>query len=410
MKDLILFGAYDRFNFGDLLMPMAIARWIERHRPDLLEHYRLRFASLTASDLSGRGGVPSEAILDVCASAPSGSVLIVAGGEVVGAKRAGLYMHNSRDDSEHRAKRRLRQRDPEAFETQLVAELGDLWEYPYLPPAGCLPAGGRVFLNAIGGSLSAEEVPPEDLRWSRLAQADYVSVRDQRLVAALTARGIAVHPVPCAVGMIAAGLFSDLDAGPPPVPDPYFVVQCVHNPREINPEALAGQIRALAEASGLRPWLVPLATASGHSDHKMLELVHGHLGDLAGIDRENSVSSILTAFRHARFYTGTSLHGTITAMAYAIPYYPFKKSIRKIGAYLGAWSSADLTSLNHVRTPGQIARIPWDERAALAAPLQANALRLADLAAANMTRMIALLEGQSSGHRSYRVATRRQSE
>lgn len=392
MKDLILFGAYDRFNFGDLLMPMAIARWIERHRPDLLQHYRLRFASLEASDLSARGGLPSEAILDVCATAAPGSVLIVTGGEVVGAKRAGLYMHNSRDDTEHRAKRRLRRRDPEAFEAQLAADLGALWEYPYLPPVDCLPEGGRVFLNAIGGSLAPEEVPPGDPRWRRLEQADYVSVRDQRLVETLTARGIAAHRVPCAAGLIAAGLFSDLDAGPPPCPEPYFVVQCVHNPRQIDPEALAGQIRALAEASGLRPWLVPLATASGHSDHKMLDLVHWHLGNLAGDDRVSSVSSILTAFRHAQFYVGTSLHGTITAMAYGIPYYPFKKSIRKIGAYLGAWSGDDLAALNHVRTPGQIAQIPWADRAALAAPLQANAERLASLASENLSRMSALLE------------------
>lgn len=392
MKDLILFGAYDRFNFGDMMMPLAIARWIERNRPDVLERYRLRYASLTESDMRDRDCLPTEAILKVCATASEDAVIVVTGGEVLEARRAGLFMHNSRSDAEHREKGRLRRKDPEAFTARMIEEIGDIWEFPYLPPQDCLPTGGRVMFNAIGGQ-APDAGDEEDIRWARFAQADYISVRDERLARGLFERGREdVQMAPCAVGLIAEGYFRDLDDGARPCDEPYFVVQCVHNPKNIDQTALAEQVRSLSEASGLRPVLVPLATASGHSDHKALEAVHAELGDLAVMDEERSLSSILTAFRNAEFYTGTSLHGTITAMAYGIPYYPFKKSISKLGAYLGAWSPDALASLREVRRPGQISAIPWQDRSTLAAPLQENAQRLSRLAGENIARWVDRLD------------------
>lgn len=380
MRDLILFGACDRFNFGDMMMPLAIGRWMARARPGLTDRYRLRCASLSVSDMSGRDCLPTEAILDVCASAGRDAVILVAGGEVTGAKRAGLFMHNSRDDREHAQKRKLRRNDPEAFGQMLRAEFGDIWEYPYLPPRDCLPEGGRIFYSAIGGDLAGSD--QSDPRLRRLTDADYISVRDTRLA------GIGgAHLAPCAVSLIAGGYFEDFDTGKPPCDTPYFVVQCVHNPGEIDPDALADQIRALAAASGLRVCLVPLAYASGHSDHKALAELQSRLGDLAVTEASGSLSGILTAFRHAEFYIGTSLHGTITAMACGIPWFPFKKSIRKLGAYLAAWTVPDLAVLCQVRTPSQLSAIPWQDCAAMRPALQRNAQRLSDLAAQNLGRM-----------------------
>lgn len=387
MEDLILFGAYDRFNYGDMMMPLAISRWIERNRPEVLERYQFRFASLSTSDFRARNCLPTEAILEVCNNASEKAVLVVTGGEVCGAKRAGLFMHNSRDDAEHREKRRQRRKEPDQFEARLISEIGDIWEYPYLPPREALPTGGRVILNAIGGMVPGSAIDVSDVRWSRLENADYISVRDQRL-----AQGPrVVHLAPCAVSLIAEGYFRDLDDGAPPCDEPYFVVQCAANLENIDLQALANDIRTLSAESGLRPVLVPLATASGHWDHKALGAVHAELGGLAIMDEENSLSSILTAFRHAEFYIGTSLHGTITAMAYGIPYFPFKKSVRKLGAYLNAWSPSVLDGLRTVRTPGQIAQIPWQDTEHYKKPLQTNALRLSQLAGENIGNWVDLL-------------------
>lgn len=388
MKDLILFGAYDRFNYGDMLMPLAIERYFRKTAPELLERYRIRHASLTASDLSARDCLPTEAIGTVCASAPEGSALIVTGGEVTSPTRAALFLHTSTSDAEHHARLALRAADPAGFEALITRDFGDLWEIPYLPPRDCLPAGGRVLYNAIGGGLGKEGSADHALRRARFAEASYISSRDWRLVQGLAALGTEARMAPCAVSLIAEGIFEDLEQQETGSDAPYFVVQCVNRP-DIDLDKLAAVVRAIAAQTGLRPYLVPLGYASGHEDDKALSALAERLGESTLFDRRGTLSSILSIFRGAEFYIGTSLHGTITAMAYGIPYFPFKKSIGKLGVYLESWSSVE--ALKTVYPPPKLREAPFGARAQMAPALRAQARSLAAGARANLDRMAAIL-------------------
>lgn len=392
MKDLILFGAYDRFNFGDMLMPMALSRYIERNHPKVLDDYRFRFASLSASDMSNRDCLPTEAIMSVCATASEDATLIVTGGEVFGVQRAALFMHNSRSDAEHAENEFLLKNRPEEFRKRLIADIGDIWEYPYLPPKSCLPQGGRIMYNAIGGNISAEKFAEQDIRWNRVADASYLSIRDHRLDGALSKHGKPAFTSPCAVSLLAEGYFDDLDGGPIPSDDPYFVFQCVYSGSGIDFDQMAENLRRFSEATGLRPFLVPLAYASNHYDDRALLAIKERLGDIAMMDEKGTLSSILTTFRHARCYIGTSLHGTITAMAYGIPYFPFKRAITKLGGYLDCWSKTDgLALLNQVRKPADACNVPWERTDALSEALKRNATAMSQRASANIDKMVARL-------------------
>ena len=54
-KTINIIGAFDRYNYGDLLFPIVIEKYIKENKKDLLEKYDLRYFGLVESDLSSVG-------------------------------------------------------------------------------------------------------------------------------------------------------------------------------------------------------------------------------------------------------------------------------------------------------------------------------------------------------------------
>jgi len=55
MKDLIIYGAFDRYNYGDNLMPLLFELYLNRSYSHLLDEYHIKFAAINKSDLSRYG-------------------------------------------------------------------------------------------------------------------------------------------------------------------------------------------------------------------------------------------------------------------------------------------------------------------------------------------------------------------
>ncbi|CUJ89548.1 polysaccharide pyruvyl transferase CsaB [Shimia thalassica] len=382
MAKLILFGAYDRFNYGDMLMPMVIHRYFERYHDDMLAKYDVRFASLTKSDMRDRDCLPSEAIMDIVPQEGDDSAVIVCGGEVIATSESALFLHNASSREEAIDMRAQVKSDPDAFASHARKELGGIWSCPYVPPPEMF--GNGVYFVAAGGKIPkrGEEMT------RRLAGATHVSIRDRRALEPIRATGQDVRLAPCAVSLIADGLFSDLENHDVGCDAPYFVFQCV-NDDNMSPEAVAAQLRRICQTSGCKVYLTPLGYAADHDDQLILGKIADELGDLALIDKVGSLSSILSIFKGASFYIGTSLHGTITSMAYGIPYFNFKQRIGKLGAYLNSWTNDPF--FERVYTPTNMGKTPWPQGLARRRSLSANAPRLAKRAAENLDVIAAKL-------------------
>ena len=79
MNDIILYGAFDRHNYGDLLFPLIMERVINEYFPNK----KVVVAGLIDSDLSEYGARQTTAINKALKSSKLDAAIILAGGDVV---------------------------------------------------------------------------------------------------------------------------------------------------------------------------------------------------------------------------------------------------------------------------------------------------------------------------------------
>lgn len=61
-KIIVIYGAFDRYNYGDNMMPIIFELFINKYHPDFKNKYTISFASLTKSDLSKYKAIKTVAI------------------------------------------------------------------------------------------------------------------------------------------------------------------------------------------------------------------------------------------------------------------------------------------------------------------------------------------------------------
>ena len=80
MNNLILYGAFDRYNYGDNLMPLLFEEFLKQRFPNFLQDYGIIYSSLRRSDLSRYSCAPTVPIKEALKVSSNGSALVVAGG------------------------------------------------------------------------------------------------------------------------------------------------------------------------------------------------------------------------------------------------------------------------------------------------------------------------------------------
>ncbi len=319
---LILFGACDRHNLGDLLFP-HVARALLPTRP-------VEVAGLAENDLRAVGGDQVHALAQLLARADAaGASLLHVGGELMTCnawQAAVMLLPPERADA---AIARVRA-SPYAARAWLRALPGGARAAPYcVAPAG-FPALSRVAYTGLGGVTLDALTPARRRRvLATLGEADAILVRDARTLAHLHAAGIAADLAPDPVAVIAEAFGDRIDArmrtGPvaglrADLPDGYIAAQfggefaddatLARLARQLDRLVAAGCDIVLFRA-GAAPW------------HDRLEC----LQRLAGFMRSRparrftslDIWDICALIAASRGYCGSSLHGRIVAGAFALP-------------------------------------------------------------------------------------------
>ncbi len=297
----LFFGAFDRHNFGDILLGHMAVREAAVAAP--------RCAGLAERDLRACGGfrvVPVDAL-----TAPV--TLIHVGGELLDCD-AGEAAWMLGDSSLRWARRA-----------------------PYVIPRSRLPAGSRVVFRAVGGIGLADREPAfRDEVLDALRQAGALSVRDQITRDFLAGEGIAAALEPDPVARIAE-LFGTPIAPSPLGGAPYLAVQFA---------AECGDDRSLAaialglERIGLPVALFRAGAAPWHDDLAVYARLAQRLQVPATLFEALDVWQIAGLIAGSRGFIGTSLHGRIVAAAFRRQGMSLERTAgsgRKLRAYLATW-------------------------------------------------------------------------
>lgn len=320
---VIVFGAFDRHNFGDLLFPHILQA--VTGSPDVLH------AGLVARSLKNVGGHDVHAIADLAGRYRDRPVRIVhAGGELLtcGAWEAAVM---SLPPDEARAQVRHLEDDAQRRLAWAQERLGLETFAPYVVGRSLFPRADAIVHNAIGGAeLDAVAAAMRVEVREKLASADCVSVRDRRTLAHLHSLGLSAQLVPDPAVMVAELFHDRLRAHAlsgevlqcrQAFPNGYLAVQFSTDfCDEATLDTLATGLDQFARHSGCGIVLFRAGAAPWHDDIDAYRLLAARMrSNAVRIMSSLHLWDICALIARCSAYVGSSLHGRIVATAHALP-------------------------------------------------------------------------------------------
>lgn len=323
----ILFGAFDRHNFGDLLLAHVVAHVTAKDMNGRALHY----CGLAERDLSTCGGHAVQALAQLAARVGETPVDILhVGGEILtcSAWEAAVMLL---PPTQAPAVIAQLDADPAGRAAWAREQLGLHDLAPYLLPDGLFANVVKVSYHAIGGiDLDLLEAPMRAEVVAKLKAANCVGVRDRHTHAMLEFAGVGCHLEPDPAVMVAE-LFAPrigrhARRGEPAgvvaaFPHGYLAVQCSADfGDDATLTTLARQLEQLARAENLGIVLFRAGAAPWHDDldvyRRLATRMNGvHVALFSSLD----LWDICALIAHSRGFAGSSLHGGIVAGAWALP-------------------------------------------------------------------------------------------
>jgi len=348
---LILFGAFDRHNLGDLLLAQVAAAETAP-RPVI-------YAGLAQRDLSHWGGHKVHALATLAreweqewaqewGDAPTD--LLHVGGELLTCEsyEAAVMLQTPADAETAIARHDA---DPAARRRWARETLGVSVNLPYLAAKALFRHPGHFEYRAVGGvelNLVAPEARAEAL--ARLREADAISVRDHATQDHLAAAGIASDLAPDPVSRVPV-LFADRirrhgrQGEPASVqaafPAGYLALQFA---AEYGDDASLARLAAYLDdqtdarslvlfRAGAAPWHDDLAVYQRLAERLKNRRIH--------LFQSLDVWDLCALIANALGYCGSSLHGWLLARAFGVENLPFPLplSTGKLAAYASTWEA-----------------------------------------------------------------------
>ncbi|WP_068479605.1 polysaccharide pyruvyl transferase family protein [Pseudoclavibacter helvolus] len=335
MVDVVSIGAYDRFNYGDLMFPLVLD-FAGRE----LGYPPMTHAATRKSDLRHQGAVPTVSISDFYAArrpTEAARSFILGGGEVVGATwgQAAASLLPVPLDYGLLAVRKFISEG--AFDSVGRSLLRGQWPTPYVPEVSS-KQGDRLVTNAIGASSLKHLTPVlRECVTGAIRQASFASVRDTEGQAALAGYDVNAELAPDSVAILERMHPVTREAQPRTL-----VVQCSRTWYASNSVDFSSSVLELASQFD-RVELLPIGIAGAHGDGIALSRLEKHLNS-AGVSNVRivpvaTVWDVADSIAKADLFIGTSLHGAITSLAYSVPFIPLA-GISKLEAYLATWGQS----------------------------------------------------------------------
>ena len=317
---LILFGAFDRHNFGDLLFPHLMAA--------LLPGHSFEFAGLAERDLLAFGGHRVRALAQRGDVRPAH--LIHVGGELLtcSAYQAAVMLLDPVAADLAMARY---DNDPVAAADWAGQKLGTSRTMPYVVGRDAIAPSGRLIFNAVGGvewaSLTSDQRGEVK---AALNQANWVSVRDHLTRDALRVEGMDVPLCPDPAVMVAQRFGKVIlkhqqqdavKAMRQAFPEGYLACQFSADfGDDASLDALAQGLSRVAAEAGMGLVLFRAGAAPWHDDPALYEALQRRLRPgTARLFRSLHLWDICALIAASRGVVCSSLHGRIVALAYGLP-------------------------------------------------------------------------------------------
>lgn len=341
-----LLGAFDRFNYGDLLFPLIVRNELAARSP----HTHCAVHALIESDLSPYGALKTQSLkaLYEPEKLKPGDTVIFAGGGTVGVDWTYMYANllgKTGNAVLYYAQRLFGESTVNALSRRHFSARAP---FPWVAGPEDFPVPVNVAYNAVGGSEFAKLTTDiQKATLQRLEKAAFLSVRDaetQRLFSPLEQHQSVELAPDSAILMseqfplgwletqASAPHQQRLDAAP------YVCFQANLNYTREHAEQIVHALEAIHERDGLRALLLPIGRYVGLDDQIALRTIRDRMRTPAEIVSDQaSIFEIMLTIARAKLFLGTSLHGNITSQSFAVPHLGLSDRPCKVDFYLETW-------------------------------------------------------------------------
>lgn len=358
-KNIALIGAFDRYNYGDVLMPLVLSRHFRLHYP---YEVNLDYFGLRSNDLRNIGGVKCRAIKDFYKHIDSYDAVIVVGGEVLAASYSSMLPMIMVETP------RVIVKTCSLF-LRCLSHVNSQFANNLCRAITCSPARRpwiiegheHVYYNSVGGArglFTSPQLIHDSMFIKRCLQSSsYLSVRSIADFDALRKANVEANLCPDSVTAMSLlwSIDNILQLSSQEVScqianlGSYFVFQInLAETKKHGAKAIAEAISKACDKSGLNCLLVPIGLAPMHDDDIALRKIHSFakkngLKNIHLLSKTN-VYDITIAIASSCCFIGTSLHGCVVSNSFGIPHTTIERKDSKTSGYIKSWKSSILPS------------------------------------------------------------------
>ncbi|MEX2593375.1 MAG: polysaccharide pyruvyl transferase family protein [Anditalea sp.] len=343
MEKILIIGAFDRYNYGDLLFPLIIEKQLDTYN----KNFQYEFFGIIRSDLTEEGGKPTldlKAFYEACNNPQQKVSVIVAGGEALGVTWNSLLAAlNKPFQRVHKHHVRI----SNYLDLNFVAKkiLKGNTTLPFVFDKDDFKSVNKVILNSLGGSgIKTALFDRYNFMKSKLQKVDYLAVRDKITLGNLKQNDVQAHLFPDSAILMSE--FYPLEVLEKSVTKEVleyvqqnkgeYIFFQINKKTTVGKELLiANELDKIFRQDHTEICLCPIGKALNHDDHEALQAVKQKLESPSTYFDAENIWDIMYLIAHSKAYIGTSLHGAITSMSYAVPHVGL--TVEKLDAYLDTW-------------------------------------------------------------------------
>jgi len=291
------------------------------------------------SDLSSIGALPTHkySYLYKAKKNKCKSILIVAGGEVLGANWAKLYgFVYPRLNGMFKFLSNM-----ERVASKIFPFFGN--PLPFVPTGKKITENFGIVFHSVGGRKAGPKQLKKKVQ-KTFDQSLYMSIREEDSFKSISN----IFSLPnLKLTPDSAVVMSDHYRFESKSDKKYITFQVGHYKNGGDLDLINRELLKLHKETNYPVVFVPIGNCPGHDDILSLNWLNENAEYSCEICSPDSIENIMRTIAQSSLFLGTSLHGIITAMSFAVPYVALNPKISKLKSYVNTWAPEPLRVISN---------------------------------------------------------------
>ena len=342
MKKIALVAACDRYNYGDVLMPILFEEYYRING----EQASFNYFALSNADLRPVGGRITEPLYQIDESY---QYVIFVGGEILTPSYRGMYLNLQKN----KLWIKILGKASTVYFPLVNWFCKVLMHGKYKNPWTFFAKSQHqhVLYNSVGGQeFSSMREKNKDEIIELIKKSDLFSVRDNRTRDSILeyAPGIRIDMIPD-TAIIMSRIYSrdylhthisNAISEALRSINSYYVIQVNKVFGMGLTEEIASAFKEIYNKTGMKCLLMPISIVQGHEDDIPLKIIASKCPIESCYIGNTSILDIMHIIANARAFVGTSLHGIITAASYCVPHSTITPNCLKLRSFIKSWGTS----------------------------------------------------------------------